>query len=174
MSEHPHGVIYRLYHGETAFPLIQRRKAFYIASGVLVLIALLSIVFRGFNLGVEFKGGAVFQAVDKSNVSVADVRSAMTKAGVTDPIVQTVKTTDGSTSYRVETEALDLPEQNKVQTTLAKSTGIAANEVSIQSVSSSWGKQVTKKALLGLIIFLFVVTGYISARFELKMAAASM
>ena len=27
-----HGIVYRLYHGETTFPLIQRRKGFYIAS----------------------------------------------------------------------------------------------------------------------------------------------
>ena len=174
MSETKHGIVHRLYHGETSFPLIQRRKGFYIASGVLVLIALVSILFRGFNLGVEFKGGAVFQAQDKAHVSIADVRSAMSGVGVKDPIVQTVKTTDGSTSYRVETEALDLTEQNKVQAELAKKTGIQPNEVSITSVSSSWGKQVTKKALLGLIIFLLVVTLYISARFELKMAAASM
>ena len=169
-----HGLVHRLYHGETAFPLIRRRKGFYIASGILVLVALASMLFRGFNLGVEFKGGAVFQAQDKVHVAIADVRSAMTGAGVKDPIVQTVKTTDGNTSYRVETEALDLTEQNKVQAALAKVTGSQANEVSITSVSSSWGKQVTKKALYGLVIFLIAVVIYISVRFEPKMAAAAI
>ena len=172
--KHEHGLVHRLYHGETAFPLIQRRKAFYIASLVLVVIALASMLFKGFNLGVEFKGGAVFQAQDKAHVSIENVRSAMTGAGVKDPIVQTVKTTDGSTSYRVETEALGLQEQNKVQAALAKETGIAANEVSITSVSSSWGQQVTHKALIGLVIFLIAVVIYISIRFEPKMAAAAI
>jgi preprotein translocase subunit SecF len=172
--KHEHGIVHRLYHGETAFPLIQRRKAFYIASLVLVVIALASMLFKGFNLGVEFKGGAVFQAQDKAHVSIADVRSAMTDAGVKDPIVQTVKTTDGSTSYRVETEALTIAEQDKVQGALAKKTGVKSNEVSITSVSSSWGKQVTKKALYGLIIFLIAVVIYISIRFEPKMAAAAI
>ena len=172
--KHEHGIVHRLYHGETAFPLIQRRKGFYIASGLLVLVALVSMLFRGFNLGVEFKGGAVFQAQDKSRVAIADVRSAMTAAGVKDPIVQTVKSTDGSTSYRVETEALSLGEQNKVQAALAKTTGVQANEVSITSVSSSWGKQVTRKALYGLVIFLIAVVIYISIRFEPKMAAAAI
>jgi len=173
-AKHEHGIVHRLYHGETAFPLIQRRKGFYVVSLVLVVIALLSMLFRGFNLGVEFKGGAVFQAQDKAHVSIADVRSAMTGAGVKDPIVQTVKTTDGSTSYRVETEALTIAEQDKVQGALAKETGVKSNEVSITSVSSSWGKQVTKKALYGLIIFLIAVVIYISIRFEPKMAAAAI
>jgi preprotein translocase subunit SecF len=174
MSQQKHGLVHRLYHGETAFPLIQRRKGFYVASGVLVLVALGSMLFRGFNLGVEFKGGSVFIAQDKAHSSLADVRSAITGTGVKDPIVQTVKTTGGATSFRVETITLDLPTQNKVSVALAKQTGIDVNEVSTQSVTSSWGKQVTHKALLGLVIFLIAVVIYISIRFEPKMAAAAI
>jgi preprotein translocase subunit SecF len=174
MSEHKHGIVHRLYHGETAFPLIQRRKAFYVASGVLVLIALASMLFRGFNLGVEFKGGTVFLAPDKTHTAIADVRSTVTGAGIKDPIVQTVKTTGGATTYRVETEALSTADSNKLSTTLANKLGITVNDVSVQSVSSSWGQQVTKKALLGLVIFLIAVVIYISIRFEPKMAAAAI
>jgi preprotein translocase subunit SecF len=118
-QKHPHGMIYRLYHGETAFPLIQRRKGFYIASGLLVLVALGSMLFRGFNLGVEFKGGGVFIAKDQAHSSIGHVRDAITATGVKDPIIQTVKTTDGATSYRVETESLDLAGQNQVSAALA-------------------------------------------------------
>ena len=175
MSEQKrHGIVYRLYHGETAFPLIQRRKAFYVASGILVLIDLVSMNFRGFNLSVEFEGGSAFTAPDKSHSSVADVRKAVTDAGVSDPIVQTVKTTDGSTSFQVETESLEIADQDKVSAAIAKVVGVEVNDVSVKSVSSSWGKQVTNKALQGLIIFLIAVVIYISLRFEPKMAAAAI
>jgi preprotein translocase subunit SecF len=98
----------------------------------------------------------------------------VTGTGVKDPIVQTVKTTGGATTYRVETEALTTVESNKLSAALAKKLGDTINDVSVQSVSSSWGKQVTQKALLGLVIFLIAVVIYISIRFEPKMAAAAI
>ena len=45
----------RLYRGETNFDFIGQRKKWYIASGILVLICLASIVFRGFNFGIGCK-----------------------------------------------------------------------------------------------------------------------
>jgi preprotein translocase subunit SecF len=46
--------------------------------------------------------------------------------------------------------------------------------VEIQSVGPSWGSQISRKALEALIIFLVLVTVYISFRFEWKMAVAAL
>ena len=51
----------RLYRGETRFDFIGTRKRWYLASGVILVICVLSFVFRGFNFGVEFAGGSQFQ-----------------------------------------------------------------------------------------------------------------
>ena len=51
----------KLYRGETRINFIGHRRRWYLASGVLILICLLSFIFRGFNEGVEFKGGSQFQ-----------------------------------------------------------------------------------------------------------------
>ncbi|MGZ6792406.1 MAG: protein translocase subunit SecF, partial [Mycobacteriales bacterium] len=69
------GLIHRLYHGETTFPLIMRRKRFYAVSVVLVVVALASMLFRGFNLGVEFKGGGIFQLPVPADVDLKASRS---------------------------------------------------------------------------------------------------
>ncbi|MGH8861987.1 MAG: protein translocase subunit SecF, partial [Jatrophihabitantaceae bacterium] len=53
-------VVSRLYRGETKINFIGTRKRWYLASVVLLLICVLSFVFRGFSYGVEFKGGATF------------------------------------------------------------------------------------------------------------------
>ena len=60
------GVVHRLYHGETAFPLIKERKRFYAASMVLVIISLLSMSIRWFNLG----GQAYFTVLGPGKLSV--------------------------------------------------------------------------------------------------------
>jgi len=167
------GLASRLYRGETTFPLIQRRKGFYAVSIVLVLICLGSMAFRGFNVGEEFKGGATFQFPAKG-ISVADARSTVTGLGVADPTVQTVGTGNGGRNLRITTGPLTQDKIGQVITGISKKYGIAENDVAESDVGASWGKQVTNKALQGLVMFLIAVIIYISIRFEPKMAAAAI
>ena len=168
------GLVHRLYHGETTFPLIRQRKKFYAVSLVLVVIGLGSMLFQGFNLGVEFKGGGILQFPVSSHVDVKASRSFVESTGVKDAIVQTVKTSTGATQLRVETPPLTLTEQTKVEDDLAKHFNINVNEIDSATVGPAWGKQVTKKALQGLVVFLIAVVIYISLRFEPKMAASAI
>ncbi|HUR13599.1 MAG TPA: protein translocase subunit SecF [Mycobacteriales bacterium] len=169
------GLVHRLYHGETAFPLIKERKRFYAVSLLLCLIALLSLGFRGLNLGVEFKGGAIFTVSAPSDVDVHDSRTFVEGLGIADPIVQTVKTSGGDTKLRIETKPLTEAETDKIVTALADRFHVDKNtEIDSRDVGASWGKQVTNKALKGLVAFLIAVVLFISLRFEPKMAAAAM
>ena len=166
------GLIHRLYHGETTFPLIAARKKFYAVSLLLVVVALGSMLFRGFNLGVEFKGGGIFQLPVASNVDVKASRNFVAGLGVKDPILQTVKSTSGATQLRIETEPLSEAQNTSINAALQKHFNVTS--ISFQNVGASCGKQVTNKALQGLIVFLIAVVIYISVRFEPKMAAAAI
>jgi preprotein translocase subunit SecF len=168
------GLIHRLYHGETTFPLIRERKKFYAVSLVLVVIALGSMLFRGFNLGVEFKGGATFQFPVASDVNIKDARTFVGGLGVKDPIVQTVRDTSGKTQLRIETPPLTVTRQISMENSLATKYQVDANLIDTQTVGPEWGSQVTKKALEGLVVFLIAVVIYISIRFEPKMAASAI
>ena len=168
------GLARRLFLGETAFPLIQRRKRFYAASGVLVLIALLSMLFQGFNLGVEFKGGSIFQVPVGKDVSIADGRRFVASLGLKDPIVQTTKSSQGAVRLRVETGPIPKAAADKVVAGLASHYKVDANLVDSRDVGAAWGKRITSKALQGLVAFLIAVIIYISLRFEPKMAAAAI
>jgi preprotein translocase subunit SecF len=169
------GIVHRLYHGETQFPLIKDRKRFYAISIILCVIALGSILFRGFNLGVEFKGGAIFTVSAPSNVDVKATREYVEGLGIQEAIVQTVKTSGGDTKVRVETPPLSTAEQDKVLNGLADRFDADPNtEIDSREVGASWGKQVTNKALQGLVVFLLAVIIFISVRFEPKMAAAAI
>jgi preprotein translocase subunit SecF len=53
---------------------------------------------------------------------------------------------------------------------LATADGVNPDQVDVDAVSSSWGKDITNKAIKALIIFFIVLAVYISFRFEWKMA----
>jgi preprotein translocase subunit SecF len=131
------------------------------------------MLFRGFNVGEEFKGGASFQWSDKG-ASISQVRSAIAGFGVDNPTVQTIGRAGGGKDFRVTTGPLTEDRISQVITGISKKFGVSQNDVNESNVGASWGKQVTNKAIQGLVFFLIAVIIYISIRFEPKMAVAAI
>jgi preprotein translocase subunit SecF len=165
----------RLYRGETAFPLIQRRKRFYGISIGLVAIALLSMLIQGFNLGVEFKGGSTFQFPANGH-SVADARATFARLNIGEVIPQELgRPGTSAKDLRVQAEPLTTAQVDTVIAAVQKDFGITdPNQINPSSVGPAWGQQITNKALQGLFAFLIAVIIYISIRFEPKMAIAAI
>lgn len=61
-----------------------------------------------------------------------------------------------------------------VTAALARLTGTPASEITVDTVGPSWGKQISEKARTALVVFLIAITIFITIRFELKMAIATV
>jgi preprotein translocase subunit SecF len=159
----------RLYHGETTYDFVGRRRLWFTISGVLLLVSLVSLFVPGLNFGIDFKGGAVFRVQPTTSVTEAQVRQAI------GPEAKVVQVTEQKPiQVIVQTEELSQDQVAKIRTELAKVAGVQPNAVSTESIGSKWGSQVSRKALLGLLAFLVVVTVYVSFRMEFKMAVAAL
>src|ERR1700761_5647219 len=78
------GGIRRLYRGETRIPFIKYRKRWYLASGVLILICVLSFIFRGFNYSIDFAGGTQYTIQIKgTSITTSQVSDAFSKEKTT-------------------------------------------------------------------------------------------
>jgi preprotein translocase subunit SecF len=153
-----------LYEGRVSFDFVGRRKLWYTISAVVVLLAALAFMVRGFNYGVEFKGGVEFTAkVQVANSDSADdMVRGVEDAGVPeagDPTVQT----SGTDTIRIQTRALTQDQATAVAQSLEKA---GATEVSQNLIGPTYGKQVATKALTGLIVFLVLVVIFIWAYFR--------
>ena len=170
------GLATRLYRGQVAYDFIGRRRRWYIASGIVMLVSVLSILFRGLHPSIDFKGGAVFQ-FPRHGHSIGDVRNAVQAAGVT-PEVVTVTGSGSAARFRVETKALTqtatVDKVKDVEVQLENRIGITDKDINVSTVGSTWGSQITKKAIYGLVIFLIAVIIYLSVRFEWRMALAAI
>jgi preprotein translocase subunit SecF len=169
----------RLYRGETNFDLIGQRKKWYLASGILIGICILFMVFRGFLFGIEFSGGNQYQITVKPGVTLQQMRSAAEGTGVQVSSAQTAGS-GGAQSYVIRTEKLpdqqaDIKQVQKVRAALAKAGHVSLQEVNEQEVSSSWGSEVTQQALIALVVFLVVVSIFMAFRFrDAKAAGAAL
>jgi len=73
----------------------------------------------------------------------------------------------------VQTPALSSAQTNTVENSLISHLGVNASKISVQFVGSSWGSQITDKAIEALIAFLIVIVLYLTIAFEWKMAVAA-
>jgi len=184
---------HRLYHGETSFDFIGRKWLWFAVSGVIILAGVGSMLAQGLNFGIDFKGGVSWEVKARNGVkvSVPQTRDALRPMGLAEAKIQVARTQGGENLLRVEfkhfpgcgdftkiTEAQKqqcLDRQGKVSdklASLAKASG--RGQVSVNDVGPSWGKAITNKARNALIAFFVLITIYISARFEWKMAMAAI
>src|SRR5690606_10471197 len=64
----------------TKFDFVSQRRKFYIFSAAVMVIGIFSFIFKGFGLGVDFKGGRTYTIRFEQNVNTDDVRQVMTEA----------------------------------------------------------------------------------------------
>lgn len=160
----------RLYSGETSFNIIGNRKRWYSISAVFILISMAALAIQGLHLGIEFKGGSSY-TVNKSGISVEQARTVVEEAGITsEVIVQKI----GDSKIRVQTGTLTPAESDAIENALFTKFNVAIEDIDTQIVGPSWGKEITKKALYGLIAFLLAVMLFLAMTFEPKMALAAI
>ena len=165
----------------TKIKFLEKRKIFYIISGALILISIVSISTRGFNYGIDFKGGRTYVVRFENNVKVGDVAKSLAIQFGEAPEVKTygdnnqVKIT---TEYKIEEINDDV--DNEVETKLL--TGLqdggfigkdvdmaqfdANNRMSSQKVGPSISDDIKKDAMIAVFFALIIIFLYILVRFH--------
>lgn len=159
------GFVKRLYTSNFNVPFIAKRKVWFIFSAIVLLICIGSFFIRGFNWGIEFQGGSVFQASTQvSEQTVAKFTSAVADTGIAD--LNTQVSTLSSQGVRVQTRSLNTDEIVQVREAIAEAAGIDRDNVTYTLIGPSWGKQITQKAFLALGVFILLVFGLIWIYFK--------
>jgi preprotein translocase subunit SecF len=161
-----------LYQGDVSIEFVQRRRTWYLISLAILLVAVASLLFRGLNYGIEFRGGVEFQAqISDPSSKVETVTSSVVDTGI-EAAQNPVVVASNNDSVRVQTEPLTLDEINVITKAL---TDDGSTEVSTSSIGPTWGQAIAKKALTGLIVFVILVILFIWAYFrEWRMSVAAI
>jgi preprotein translocase subunit SecF len=167
-----------LYEGNVSIDFVGRRMLWYAISGVIVLVAISGLVFKGLNMGIEFEGGVEYRvampAGQADQSAVEEIRGAVADTGIeaaSAPIVNT----SGTDTIRVQTEPLSNDEAITVSEAIQDAAGVAEGDLSQAAIGATWGKQVADRALIGLAVFTVLVVLFIWAYFrEWKMSVAAL
>ena len=168
----------------TKVDFIGKKKIAYIVSGALILISLVSIFTKGFTYGVDFTGGRTYVVRFDQTVTAEDVREAA--IAEFDGAVE-VKQFGGesqmkiTTQYLVENESTEADAEVEAklfnalkgffasELTFAEFTSTLDNPngiISSDKVGPTIANDITRNAIIAVMIALFVIFAYIAVRFK--------
>lgn len=168
-----------LYTGKWSIDFVGRRSVWYAVSVGIVGAFLAVIILNGFKFGIEFTGGTEFR-VDRlsgqtSGQAAADIaRDAVAESGIEDVGTPAV-TTSGDDSVIIQVEPISTAEGTELQDAIQKALGVEAGQISQSEIGASWGREVAKRAGMGVGFFLILVVLFIWGYFrEWKMSVAGI
>ncbi|OBI74064.1 protein translocase subunit SecF [Mycobacterium asiaticum] len=179
-----HSWLSRLYTGTGAFEVVGRRKLWYGVSGAMMAIAILAILIRGFTFGIDFKGGTTVSMPSvgtEGAISVTQVETVFNNTIGKDPESVVTVGKGSSATVQIRSETLSNEQTEKLRTALfdafhpkGPDGNPSKKAISDAAVSETWGGQITKKAVIALVVFLVLVAVYITVRYERYMTLSAL
>lgn len=168
-----------LYTGARSFDFVGRRRTWYLIAAIAVIVAIGITALRGgFIFGIEFRGGSEFRV---SQVAEASENTAETTEIATEAVGEVVAGSNprvsvvGGDSVRVQTEQLTPDETEEVRDALAEAFDVGTDQISTSFIGATWGGDITRQALIALVVFLVLASLVMALYFRTwKMALAAM
>lgn len=142
-----------LHSGKRSYAFVGKRKLWLGLAVALILVsALIPVVKGGFNLGIEFRGGSEFTVSATSNTDISLGQQAIAENA---PGADDVRVTNiADNTVRAQMSQLSDDETLAVKSALQEAYGVTENDVTSSFVGPTWGADVTRQALWGLVAFL--------------------
>ena len=149
--------------------IVGKRKLFYIISVAIILAGMVSMLFQGLNLGIDFTSGNKMIVQFEQDVNIAELRNALTETGLTGSKIQELD--DGS--YVLKTSELTQDMEEALISALEAKFG-ALDVQSSSLIGPSIGAELKKSAAIALTLAVILMLCYITFRFELHFAIAGI
>jgi len=163
-----------LYTGEKSFDFVRNRVRWYLIGATIVILAIVLTILRGgFVFGIEFRGGSEFRVSAPASLSEQTAIDTVTSvAGLSsNPRVSIV----GGDSVRVQTEQLTDAQTTELRSDLAEAYAVDVEQVTASFIGATWGQDITRQALIGLAVFLVLVSLVMALYFRTwKMSLAAL
>jgi len=158
------------------FPVVKNAKIFFSISIIFLIIGFGSMLFRGFNWGVDFTGGSILDLKFDKPVTVAQVREVLSDHKLGNSVIQ-LGSADAvateSQSVLIRTAVITDEARREVMNDMTSRLG--SNQVlRVENVGATVGNDLVKQALIAVVLSWVLMIIYITFRFEFKFAIAAI
>jgi preprotein translocase subunit SecF len=163
---------------ETAIPLARsyrfdflgKSKFVIIISTVFIIVGIIFFFTRGFNFGIDFRGGNLMEVKFQKSISISDLRRTMEEIGYGKAILQST----APDRYIVRTVHLTDEEKTKILDDLDKKVGITRPLIQDRNVAPGFSQTITKNALIAVAISIAGILIYVWIRFAVRFALVAI
>ena len=150
------------------FKFIKNRKIYFIASCAVIVVGLVIGMLGGFNRGIDFTGGTMIQMDMHKFVSAEEIKEVAGEQGINTKQMEIVYTGSGREQAIIKTnESLDNEGRTKLVGALEEAFGTTDKDVlASQNFGPTVGKELTKNALISLLLAAIGMLIYIRLRFR--------
>ena len=142
---------------------------------ILIFLSILILIFKGLNLGVDFKGGTLIELRVESKVSnIADIRQSLLRMNLGDV---NVKKFGKENDYLIKVELTETDNPDFVKSINKRLSSDLASEVNfrrVENVGPKVSKELLQDGLLAITLALAAMLFYIWIRFEWQFSLAAI
>lgn len=140
--------------------IIKRRKIFYLISAVMLVPGIISLLFNGLRLGIDFTGGSRIEIGHVTQIDRQEVISTVEKFA---PVITVQNAEEGV--YLIRTEAISQKTNDEILRSLQEKDS-DVKPLSFETVGATIGSETTNKAFIAVVIASLLITGYIAYVFR--------
>jgi preprotein translocase subunit SecF len=155
------------------------RRIATIFSGVALALAVVMLVTRGLNFGIDFTGGTLIEVGYNHDVELGEVRSALDEAGFGGAAVQRYGT-PRDVLIRIAPDEAGISEEasamlsDRVVAALVEADGEAVELRRVEFVGPQVGDELTEDGALAVLVALIAILIYVALRFEWRFAVGAV
>lgn len=138
---------------------------------LILLVGLVSLVWQGLNLGIDFSGGTRFHVAVGAGVSAADLRAAVGSVVDAQPMVQALVDEPGQFTIRMP--PLSDEKRDEVLAVLKEQFGVG-ELLGAEEVQPAISRELTRNALFAIGLAVAVQVIYIALRFDLRFGVSAV
>jgi preprotein translocase subunit SecF len=164
----------QIFNKEPTFNFMGGRKLAMVFSGILLLVAIGSIITRGFNFGIDFTGGTLVEVGYPQGVELNGIRQALEKDGYDGAVVQHFGSASDVLIRIAPREGVSSAElsDNVINTLTIQNSAVEMRRV--EYVGPQVGDELTNDGGLAMIYALIGILIYVALRFEYRFAIGSV
>jgi preprotein translocase subunit SecF len=155
-------------------PFMRHALTFNVISLVTFLLAVGFLIFRGLNLGVDFRGGTVIEVTYAHAVDFTRVRGAIDKLGLGEYSAQSFGRSDTALIRLPLKEGTSSAALSERVLTALKADDATAVQQRVEFVGPQVGKELYENGALALLLVCIGIVAYLAVRFEWRFAVAAI
>lgn len=158
------------------FSIVKRYKIFFAITITFLIIGFASMIFKGFNLGIDFTGGSIMDLQFNKTVTVAQVRDVLKERDLGNAIIQLESDDSNATQAKgvlIRTGVISDEQRQQVMADLKTKLG-EFNIQRVENVGATIGGELIQQAVLAIVLSWILMIAYITIRFEFKFAIAAI